>query len=74
MPANFDPLAHVDPLDQFVWGALNIALILNLRRDDGTPDERSAYHGLEQGYYDADKVGRRWRSTPRRLLNLPRSA
>jgi hypothetical protein len=59
----------LDPLDMFIYGARAIAAAANLRTDDGEPDERAAFHALESGYLDADKFGRRWRSTTRRILN-----
>ena len=63
----------IDPLDQPVHGAAAIAEILNLRDKRGKPNRRSAYYLLEGGYLDADKLGkRRWSSTPRRLLKIPR--
>jgi hypothetical protein len=60
---DFDPF-----LDTPLYGAVAIAEALNLKDEDGNPDERKAYHGLERGYYDASKVGRIWTSTRRRLL------
>jgi hypothetical protein len=65
------PAAFVDPLDQWVYGAKKIAELAGLFDGNGEPDERAAYHGLENGYIDADKYGRQWRSTPRRILNSP---
>jgi hypothetical protein len=59
----FDPF-----LDEPVNGARAIAEVLNLRDEDGNPDERKAYYGLELKRYDADKIGRLWVSTRRRLL------
>jgi hypothetical protein len=59
----FDPF-----LDAPVYGAAAIAKILNLLDESGAPDARRAFYGLEKGFYDADKVGRQWVSTPRRLL------
>jgi hypothetical protein len=59
----FDPY-----LDTPGYGARWVAEVLNLRNEKGEPDERKAYHGLENGYLDADKLGRLWTSTPRRLL------
>ena len=49
-----------DPLDQPVYGAANIGRVVGLNRNQ-------AYLALENGYLDADKFGRRWVSTPRRL-------
>jgi len=70
-------LSFIDPLDQPVIGAKAIAAVLNLRTTnpdgDSEPDARKAFFGLQQGYYDADKVGREWRSTPRRLLGPTRN-
>lgn len=52
----------IDPkLDGFVWGVPQIAVIINR-----TP--RETYYLVEQGLIDCDKIGERWRSTPRRLL------
>jgi hypothetical protein len=59
----FDPY-----LDTPVYGAVAIAQILNLRDENGDPDGRRAYYGLERGYFDASKIGRVWTSTRRRLL------
>lgn len=49
-----------DPLDRPVYGAANIGRIAGLNRNQ-------TYHALEMGYLDADKFGRLWISTPRRL-------
>ena len=51
---------HDDDLDTPVWGAKNIAAIIN--KPTG-----STFHLLEDGRIDADKVGKQWVSTPRRL-------
>ena len=48
-------------LDAPVWGAKGIAQVLNRT-------VRQAYHLLESGHVDADKVGKTWRSSIRRLL------
>jgi hypothetical protein len=71
MAKNFDELLH--PLDRPVYGARDIARVANMFDEAGEPDERAAFHALEMGYLDADKFGRKWRSTPRRILNSPRS-
>ncbi len=60
------PLEAVDELDRWIYGAKNIGIVVDL-------DERETYHALERGYLDADKFGRKWRSTKRRLLR-PKSA
>ena len=56
-----------DNLDKFVYGAERIGREANLVKDDGSVDLRKAYYALENGYIDADKFGRLWRSTPRRF-------
>jgi hypothetical protein len=53
---SFDPI-----LDAFIWGATAIAQAANM------PSPRAAYHAMQKGYLDADKVGWKWRSTLRRL-------
>jgi hypothetical protein len=55
-------------LDLPVYGAKAIAEVLNLRDENGGLDLRRTYYAAERGYIDADKFGRRWTSTPRRLL------
>jgi hypothetical protein len=50
-----------DPLDRPIWGAKAIGEAINRTRDQ-------AYHLLEKGYLDADKVGGTWVSSLRRLL------
>lgn len=59
---------NLDPLDRPIYGAKAIAEVLNLRDKNGEPDARKAFHALEMGYVSAEKMGRLWRSTPRRLL------
>jgi hypothetical protein len=54
--------------DEPVYGAASIAEILNLRDENGEPDLTRTYHVLSSGYVDADKMGRIWWSTRRRLL------
>jgi hypothetical protein len=65
-------LSFLDPLDRPVTGAKAIAEVLNLRTADGEPDVRKAFYLLKTDTIDADKIGREWRSTPRRLLGPPR--
>ena len=55
------PLEAVDELDRWVYGAENIGIVVDL-------DPRETYYALEKGLLDADKFGRKWRSTKRRLL------
>jgi hypothetical protein len=47
-------------LDRPLWGARAIAREINRA-------QRATYHLLENGHLDADRVGGRWVSTPRRL-------
>jgi hypothetical protein len=64
---------EIDWLDRPVHGAEAIAEVLNLTDKQGKPNRRKAYYLLEGGFVDADKLGkRRWSSTPRRLLKIPR--
>ena len=60
---DFDP--H---LDMPIRGARAIAEALRLYDEDGKPDSRAAYYGLEAGHYDATKRGKKWETTLRRLL------
>ena len=50
-----------DQLDTPLWGARAIAEAMNL-------SERQAWHKLEKGQLPAEKVGKIWVSTRRRLL------
>jgi hypothetical protein len=50
-----------------VWGAEAIGRIAGVLKDDGSVDLRRTFYLLESGYLDADKFGRRWASTPRRI-------
>jgi hypothetical protein len=58
----------VDDPDAPIYGAEDIALVLNLFNDAGEPDLRAAFHYAAAGLLDASKLGRAWVSTPRRLL------
>jgi hypothetical protein len=53
----------MDDLDKPVWGAAAFADIINQKITQTN-------YLLSQRRLDADKVGRKWVSTPRRLLNL----
>lgn len=44
-----------------IWGAKNIAAVLNL-------SERATFHALQKKLLPASKVGKVWVSTRRRLL------
>ena len=48
-------------LDKPIWGVEAIAAAANLTL-------RQAYHALENGYLPGSKAGRKWFTTPRRLL------
>jgi hypothetical protein len=50
-----------EDLDTPLWGAREIAAVLNLT-------ERQVWHKLEKGQLPAEKVGKLWVSTRRRLL------
>lgn len=60
-PITFDPV-----LDTPVWGAEAIGKVISR-------SERQTFYLAEQGLIDADKVGGRWCSTPRRLLRPQRT-
>jgi hypothetical protein len=47
-------------LDTPVWGAKNIGVVVGR-------NERQAFHLLENGHLPAEKIGKIWVSTPRRL-------
>ena len=53
-------------LDTPVWGAEAIGEVI--RRS-----KRQTFYLLENGLLDADRIGHRWCSTPRRLLRPQRS-
>jgi hypothetical protein len=59
-----------DLLDLPCWGARDIAVAANLVDKRGKPRVRAAYHLLEKGLLPADKVGRTYVSTPRRLRSI----
>ena len=57
-------------LDRPVWGARAIAIAAGLVDRRGKPRVRAAYHLLEKKLLPADKVGRTFVSTPRRLRSI----
>ena len=63
---DYSNLLPDDP-DASIHGARAIAMADNLVKPDGTPEERKAQYPLERAYYDADQIGRQWRSTVRRI-------
>lgn len=64
------PTVYIDPLDRPIYGAEAIGRAANLVDEEGNVDLRKVYYGLEKGYIDADKYGRTWISTPRRICRL----
>lgn len=58
-----------EDLDKPIYGVEPIGRIANILKEDGSVDTRAAYYALEKGYIDADKFGRKWRTTPRRVLS-----
>ena len=60
MPDQPKPPTEIDLDDVPVWGAEEIAPIINR-------SVRQTYHYLKMGYLPATKVGPLWTSTPRRL-------
>ena len=54
-------------IDTPIWGARAIALAAGLVDKRGKPRERAAYHLLEKKLLPADKVGKTYVSTVRRL-------
>jgi len=56
-----------DKLDTPLYGAEAIGRAAHLLNEDGDVDTRKTYYVLEKGYIDADKFGRQWVSTPRRI-------
>jgi hypothetical protein len=57
----------IDDLDRPVWGARAIAIAAGLVDGRGKPRVRAAYHLLENKLLPADKVGKTYVSTTRRL-------
>ncbi len=60
----------LDHLDVPVWGARAIALAAGIVDKHGKPRVRAAYHLLEKKLLPADKVGKTYVSTPRRLRSI----
>jgi hypothetical protein len=66
MPLSPELLQAIDPLDQIIEGAADMTIVLYGRH---TPElEKRTRYKLERHLVDADKVGRIWISTARRLL------
>jgi hypothetical protein len=62
--------ATKDNPDIPIWGARAIAIAAGLVDKRGKPRTRAAYHLLEKKLLPADKVGRTFVSTPRRLRSV----
>jgi hypothetical protein len=58
---------HDEKLDAPLYGAEPIGRAAHLFDGRGKVDIRKTYYALEKGYIDADKFGRVWVSTPRRV-------
>lgn len=56
--------------DRPIWGAEAIGLEAGVVDDDGNVDIRKTYYLLEKRWLPADKVGRAWVSTPRRIRRV----
>jgi hypothetical protein len=56
------PTTNIDDLDRPIWGARAIANIIE-------KSVTQTQYLLAQGLLDADKIGKQWASTPRRLLS-----
>ena len=57
-------------LDTPIWGARALALAVRLVDKRGKPRERAAYHLLASKKLPAEKVGKTYVSTPRRLRSI----
>jgi len=64
------PPKPLDYLDVPLWGARAIALAAGIVDARGKPRIRAAYHLLEKKLLPADKVGKTYVSTPRRLRSI----
>jgi hypothetical protein len=62
------PAKKIEDLDKYIYCVESIGRLANIVKDDGSVDVRGTYYDLEKGYIDADKFGRKWRTTPRRVL------
>jgi hypothetical protein len=58
-----------DP-DALVWGAREIAIAAGLVDKRGRPRTRAAFHLLKKKLLPADKIGKSYVSTPRRLRSI----
>jgi hypothetical protein len=65
MPPQFDPF-----LDELIWHARAIGEAANIRKPDGTVNEKKANRLIVDGVLPAMKRGGRWVSTRRQLLRI----
>lgn len=56
-----------DKLDRAIYGAEPIGRAANIVDNKGKVDVRKTFYALERGYIPADKFGRRWVTTLRRI-------
>ena len=56
-----------DQLDRPLYGVRPIGRAAHLVDGKGKVDVRKTYYALEQGYIPADKFGRKWVTTLRRI-------
>jgi hypothetical protein len=59
--------AENENIDRPLYGAEPIGREAHIFDEDGDVDLRRTYYALEKGYIPADKFGRVWVSTPRRI-------
>jgi hypothetical protein len=59
--------SHDDDALDLLHGAEAIAVFLNLKKKNGEPDTRRAYHLLESEYIPATKFGALWVASKRKL-------
>jgi hypothetical protein len=59
---------YIHALDRWIYGAQKIGELAGIFDEHGNVDIQRTDYALRMGYIDAEKFGRRWRSTPRRIL------
>ncbi len=59
--------AENENLDRPLYGAEPIGREAHILDENGNVDIRRTFYALEKGYISADKFGRGWVSTPRRI-------
>jgi hypothetical protein len=63
-------MSEIENLDRPLWGGEAIGREANVVDDDGNVDIRKVYYLLENHLLPADKVGKAWVSTPRRIRRV----